>query len=57
MVADDVCNHKRSVVVFERGGSKLHPRAWMVERCEACDQELDRRSVSRSWDGAGAKGD
>lgn len=50
-----VCDHKRSVVVFERGGSRLHPRAWMVERCETCDHELDRRNISRSWDGAGAK--
>jgi hypothetical protein len=56
MVAASVCDHKRSVVIFERGGTKLHPKCWMVEVCEDCRLELDRRNISRSWDGAGSKG-
>lgn len=43
------CNHQTATLVFERNGTRLHPNIWMVERCMDCDQELDRRKVSRDY--------
>lgn len=56
MVVVGSCQHAESTLKFERGGTKLRPKAWMVEVCIQCAQEIDRKSIARSWDGAGRKG-
>jgi hypothetical protein len=43
------CEHQMATLVFERNGTRLHPNIWMVERCLDCNQELDRRKVSRDY--------
>lgn len=50
------CPHTDTTLIFLRGGTKLRPKAWMVEVCIVCQVELDRKSIARSWDGASKKG-
>jgi prophage tail gpP-like protein len=49
MKVPQACEHQTATLVFERNGTRLHPNIWMVERCLDCNQELDRRKVSRDY--------
>lgn len=46
----ETCEHRAVTIVFRRDGTRLHPNVWMEERCMDCDQELDRKKVSRGYD-------
>lgn len=50
MLAAQNCAHRVATLVFERSGTRLRPKVFMVERCMDCNQELDRKRFPSSYD-------
>jgi hypothetical protein len=44
------CCHQVATLAFERTGTRLHPRVFMVERCIDCAKELDRKKFPSMYD-------
>ena len=44
------CRHQTATIVFERSGTRLHAKVFMVERCIDCAKELDRKRFPSSFD-------
>jgi hypothetical protein len=50
MLAPDKCPHAAATLAFERSGTRLHPKVFMIERCTDCAKELDRKRFSSTYE-------